>query len=153
MEFEMAIESVSEGVACARGEQSFMKGKALAAAMAMAVSTGGNVRRELVAEYRGDDTVEQDNFVRKYLVVLLESPDLLGGFSAGLTQLLEEGFDHRSGIAQSVAAVSYEACHSLPGEDGNRCTAPPLNVQLLQFGLANLAEEMTTAEMKEVAHG
>jgi hypothetical protein len=131
-------------------EYNFMKGKALAAAMALEVSSAfENPGRELVADYRaGDHVVPQDDFTRKYLQAVLASPDLLGGFSAGLTQLLQEGFDRTGGIPQGVAAASFEACHYLLGEDGNRYTAPPLQVQLREFGLHDLA-----AMRKEVAHG
>ena len=82
------------------------------------------------------------------LQVLLASPELLGGFSAALTHMLEEGFDQASGIAECVAETSYEACHSHIGDDYNRFTAPPLQAQLRAFDLHNLAPARG-----EVVHG
>ena len=128
----------------------FMKGKALAAAMALDVGTrGADCRRDLVADYRcSGDVSPQENFTRKYLEVLLADPDLLDGFSAALTQLLEEGFDCTGVIPHCVAAASYDACHSYIGDDGNRYTAPRLQAQLREFSLSNLAYHVA-----EVTHG
>lgn len=133
----MAIESVREGETWSPEKHSFMKGKALAAAMALKTTgEGGGGSRDIVTDFLPDgESIPQDNFTRKYLQILLASPELLGGFSAALTHMLEEGFDQASGIAECVAVTSYEACHSHIGDDYNRFTAPPLQAQLWQPGL------------------
>ena len=146
----MAIESVSEGAMLPPEKQSFMKGKALASAMVLETKgEGGGGSRDIVTDFRPDgESIPQDNFTRKYLQVLLASPELLGVFSAALTHMLEEGFDQASGIAECVAETSYEACHSHIGDDYNRFTAPPLQAQLRAFDLHNLAPARG-----EVVHG
>ncbi len=138
-------------------KQSFMKGKSLAAAMGLESSCKpglpSDLDSQLCADYRSDfgspngDVVPQHNFTRKYLEILLSDPLLLDGFSAALTQLFEEGFDSTGGIPECVAAASYEACHSLLGQDGNRYTEPDIHTQLERFGLSGLS-----VHIMEVSH-
>ena len=127
----------------ARTVEFFMKGKCLAAMLALeSMGANADTTANLCASFR-DAGVQQDNYARKFLHQLLERPELLDGFSAGLSSIMGEAMETLIGNAESVATISYEACTvHYPYDEANHhdCyTAPALDEQIKAYGFDALA--------------
>lgn len=122
----------------ARTVESFMKGKCLAAMLALeSMKANADSDANLCASFR-DAGVQQDNYARKFLQQLLQRPDLLDGFAAGLSSIMGEAMEAVIGNAESVASISYDACTVHYDHDDlnphDHYTAPALEDQIKAYG-------------------
>ena len=127
----------------------FMTGKALASAMVFETYFNEPAgASDIVPDFRGNckTLIPQNNCSRKYLEMIFANPDLLDGFSSALTNLLVDGFDRTVEIAEAVASVSYEACHTFDFNE-DRYTEPSICAQFEDFGFADLARQLTEVSL------
>ncbi|MGC3984793.1 MAG: hypothetical protein QM777_08745 [Pseudorhodoferax sp.] len=103
---------LSGAPALVKRERDFMAGKRLAAEVVLhaAMSDPGG-KASVHMSYR-DRGVPQDNYTRPLLERIVAQPELLDGFSAGLSSALAEVVPEEDGEQEyrALAALSYDAC-------------------------------------------